>query len=115
MRQRLRVGNIVYRNELNVFVIQRGAHDVPADAAEAVDTYLNGHSSSDGMRASGRATLQTSATLQNLKCYGLRQQKSTHVGISNFKLIHYPKKQKLLRILPDARDTIAHEANENSF
>src|SRR5712672_1391131 len=33
----------------------------------------------NGVGASGRATLQTSATLRNLKCYGLRQQKSTRV------------------------------------
>src|ERR1700687_4313635 len=30
-----------------------------------------------GMRASCRGTMQTSATLRNVKCYGLRQQKST--------------------------------------
>src|ERR1700686_1682064 len=74
---RLRVRDGVHRRELNLFVIQRCAHDVPSDTAEAVDTYLDGHSSSEWDGASGRATMQTSATLRNLKCYGLRQQKST--------------------------------------
>src|SRR6267142_6763926 len=52
-----------------------------------------------------QATLQTSATLRNLKCYGLRQQKSTRARAS----------EKLLWVLPDAGDAVAHEANEDGF
>src|ERR1700757_3113607 len=53
---------------------------------------------------SGRPQKQTSATLQNLKCYGLRQQKSTHV-----------ETEKLLRVLSDAGNAVTHEADENRF
>src|SRR5207302_5505456 len=40
MRQRLRVGNIVDRDEVDVLVAQRGAKDVAADAAKSVDTHF---------------------------------------------------------------------------
>ena len=43
------VGDVVNGDELDIFVIQRSAHDIASDAAETVDTYLDGHSSSDGM------------------------------------------------------------------
>src|SRR5271169_159084 len=43
MREGLGVGNVVDRDELDVFVIERGAHDVASDAAEAVDANLDGH------------------------------------------------------------------------
>src|ERR1700689_1395678 len=48
MREGLGVRNIVYRDELDVLVIERGAHDVPTDTAKAVDAYLDGHTSSVG-------------------------------------------------------------------
>jgi len=48
VREGLRVRDVVDGDELNVLVVERGAHDVASDAAEAVDAYLNGHSSSDG-------------------------------------------------------------------
>src|SRR4029077_19450050 len=43
VRERLRVGDVVDGNELNVLVVDRGAHDVATDAAEAVNAGLDGH------------------------------------------------------------------------
>src|SRR5712692_3099449 len=48
MRQSQRVRDVVDRHELNVPVIQRRAHDVASDAAEAVDAYFDRHFSSVG-------------------------------------------------------------------
>ena len=47
MREGLGIGDVVDGYELDIFVIQRRAHDVASDAAEAVDAYLDGHSSSE--------------------------------------------------------------------
>ncbi len=47
VRESLGVRDVVDGDELNVLVVQRGAHDVAPDAAEAVDANLDGHSSSD--------------------------------------------------------------------
>src|SRR5579859_5621937 len=46
MRQRLRIRHVVHRHKFNVLVVQRGPDDVPADPAEAVDCYLDGHAAS---------------------------------------------------------------------
>src|SRR5258708_1916837 len=43
VRESLRVRDVVDGDELNVLIVERGAHDVAADAAEAVDAYLDGH------------------------------------------------------------------------
>ena len=43
VRQRRRVGEIVHRDEIDVLVAERGAHDVAADAAEAIDANLHSH------------------------------------------------------------------------
>jgi hypothetical protein len=48
VRQRFGIRNVVYSNELNVPVSDRGAHNIASDAAKSVDAYLDGHSSSDG-------------------------------------------------------------------
>src|SRR5258707_1407236 len=56
MREGLGIGDVVDGNELNVAVINRSTHDVAPDAAEAVDTYLDGHSSSGGVWDCGRAS-----------------------------------------------------------
>src|ERR1700730_7452119 len=44
--QRLGIGDVVDRHELDVTVGERGAHDVASDTPEAVDAYFDGHSSS---------------------------------------------------------------------
>ena len=63
MGERLCVGDVVHRNKLNIFVVERGAHNVASDAAETVDTYLDGHSSSDGMvTQAGRPRLEIGPT-----------------------------------------------------
>src|SRR6266404_1595541 len=41
--ERLGIGDVIDGDELNVLVVERGAHDVASDAAEAVDADLNGH------------------------------------------------------------------------
>src|SRR5206468_1364974 len=46
MREGLRVRDVVDRHKLNILVVQRGSDDIPADAAEAVDCYLDGHAAS---------------------------------------------------------------------
>src|SRR6267154_1522646 len=43
MSESFRVGHVVDGDELDFFVVERGAHDITADAAEAVDAYLDGH------------------------------------------------------------------------
>src|SRR2546427_11506722 len=42
-RESLCIGNVVDGDELNVLVVERGAHDGANDAAEGVDTNLDGH------------------------------------------------------------------------
>src|ERR1700689_4053749 len=42
-------GNFVPPHKLNVFVVERRAHDVASDATETVNADPNGHSSSAGM------------------------------------------------------------------
>ena len=42
--ERSSVGKIVDSNKFDLGMIQRGAHDLPANAAEAVNTYFHGHS-----------------------------------------------------------------------
>src|ERR1017187_6436079 len=37
------IGDVVHGDKLDVFVVERGAHDVTTDSAEAVDTNLDGH------------------------------------------------------------------------
>jgi hypothetical protein len=46
MREGFGIRNIVDGDELNVFVVDRGAHNIATDAAEAVDSYLDWHTSS---------------------------------------------------------------------
>ena len=47
VREGLGIGDVVDGYKLDILVIQRRAHDVASDAAEAVDAYLDGHSSSE--------------------------------------------------------------------
>ena len=72
VRERFGIGDVIDGDELNVLVVERGAHDVASDAAEAVDADLNGHYF---LRwgVSRIAAIQPQA---NKKCYGLRGQKS---------------------------------------
>jgi hypothetical protein len=49
VREGLGVGYVVDGDELDVLVVERGAHNVPSDAAEAVDADLDGHSSSEAI------------------------------------------------------------------
>ena len=44
MRQRLRIGNIVDGDEVDILVAQRGAKDVAADAAKSIDAHFDCHS-----------------------------------------------------------------------
>ena len=43
VRQRLGVGKIVDRDEFHIIAVQTRANDIPADAAEAVDSYFHCH------------------------------------------------------------------------
>jgi hypothetical protein len=43
VRQRLGVGEIVNRHEFHVVAAQSGPNDIPANAAEAVNTYFDCH------------------------------------------------------------------------
>ena len=43
MRQGLRIGEIVDRDEIKIVVGERGAKNIAADAAEAVDAYFDCH------------------------------------------------------------------------
>ena len=49
VRESFRVGDVIDGDELDVLIVERSAHNVATDAAEAVDANLNGHSSSDGV------------------------------------------------------------------
>ena len=44
VRERRGVGDVVDRDEVDVLVAERGAHDVAADPSEPVDAYPDGHS-----------------------------------------------------------------------
>ncbi len=77
VRESLGVGDVVNGDELNVLVVERGAHDVAADTAEAVDANLDGHYFLRwSVRNCGRSR-SASRPRVNRKCYGLRRQKST--------------------------------------
>src|ERR1700687_663219 len=76
VRQRLRVGYIVNRHNLDILVTERRAIDIAADTAESVDAYFNGHDSSVravniAVRPGKRATAR-----QNRKCEGEAIEKS---------------------------------------
>jgi hypothetical protein len=43
MGERLGIGEIVYRNELNAGMVERGPHHVASDAPEPVNSYFNCH------------------------------------------------------------------------
>jgi hypothetical protein len=43
VRQRLGVGQVVGRYEFNIRIVQACPDDVSSNAAEAVDSYFNGH------------------------------------------------------------------------
>jgi hypothetical protein len=43
VRERLRIGKIVHRYEFHVFPVQTGANDIPANAAEAVNSNFYCH------------------------------------------------------------------------
>src|SRR6266853_2152069 len=43
VRESFGVGDVVDGHELNILVVERGAHDVATDAAETVDANLDGH------------------------------------------------------------------------
>src|ERR1700687_4509273 len=45
--QRLGIGQIVDRHELDVLVLERGAQDVAADAAKSINPYFYSHVSSE--------------------------------------------------------------------
>ncbi len=44
MRERFSVRNVVHGDELDILVVERRAHDVASDAAEAIDADFDGHS-----------------------------------------------------------------------
>ena len=52
MRKRVRAREVVDGDKVDVLVAERGAHDVAADAAEAVDTYPDRHAKSSGTNVS---------------------------------------------------------------
>jgi len=58
VREGLGVGDVVDGDELDVLVVERGAHDVPSDAAEAVDADLDGHTTSVGMFGTAAGSLE---------------------------------------------------------
>jgi hypothetical protein len=62
---------------LNVLVVERGAHDVAADAAEAVDANLDGHYFLRCGCLESRRYRNDGWPRVNKKCYGLRGEKST--------------------------------------
>ena len=47
IREGLRVGDVVDRDDFDRRIAQRGAHDIPSDAAKSVDSYFDWHASSE--------------------------------------------------------------------
>src|ERR1051325_1313450 len=43
MRQRFRVGDIVNRHELDIFIAQSAPEDIPANSTETIDAYSHCH------------------------------------------------------------------------
>ena len=62
MRQRLRVRHVVHRDKFNILVVQRRPDDISADAAKAVDCYLDGHAASGEICIPVRRSVRTSDT-----------------------------------------------------
>jgi hypothetical protein len=74
VREGLRVRDVVHCHELNVLVVNRSPDDIPADTAEAVDTYLDGHA------ASGESCIPVRRSVRKSDTYGTE------------KVMGYPKK-----------------------
>ena len=66
MRERLGAGEIVDGDEVDVLVAERRAHDVPADAAEPVDTYPDWHRHPPGQTF--HSTISRSACISPTAC-----------------------------------------------
>ena len=62
MRQRLRVRHVVHGDKFDILVVQRGPDDIAADAAKAVDSYLDGHAASGEICIPVRRSVRTSDT-----------------------------------------------------
>jgi hypothetical protein len=43
MGQSFRIGEIIYRDELDIGIVQGRTNDIPANAAESVDSNFDGH------------------------------------------------------------------------
>src|SRR5260370_7808940 len=106
MCERLGIRDVVDGHELNIAVVQRGAHDVAPDAAEAVDSYLDGHSSSGGVWDCGRASHANFSHAAKLKMLWAAPTKVNAAHDCSFG-------EASLRVLLNAGDAVAHESNKD--
>src|SRR5260370_17991500 len=106
MCEGLGIGDVVDGQELNIGVVQRGAHDVAPDAAEAVDTYLDGHSSSGGVWDCGRASHANFSHAAKLKMLWAAPTKDSAAHDCSFG-------EASLRVLLNAGDAVSHESNKD--
>src|SRR6266849_2018413 len=106
MREGLGIGDVVDGNELNVAVINRSTHDVALDAAEAVNTYLAGHSSSGGVWDCGRASQVNFSHAAKLKMLWAAPTKVNAAHDCSFG-------EASLRVLLNARNAVAHESDKD--
>src|SRR6202790_1014352 len=75
VREGLCVGNVVDGVKLNILVVERGAHNVPPDAAEAVDADLYVHTSSDSLCETAAGSLKRNDRKAEPKMLGCAKRK----------------------------------------
>src|SRR5260370_38335830 len=108
MREGVGIGDVVDGHELNVAVINRSTHDVAPDAAEAVNTYLDGHSSSGGVWDCGRASHSNFSHAAKLKMLWAAPTKVNAAHDCSFG-------EASQRVFLNAGDAVAHEARKHRF
>src|ERR1700676_439638 len=68
VREGFSVGDVVDGDELNVLIVDGSAHNIAADAAEAVDAYLDGHAFLRRMCVRLRHWWSEKRARQNIRC-----------------------------------------------
>src|SRR5260370_4198950 len=106
MREGVGIGDVVDGHELNVAVINRSTHDVAPDAAEAVNTYLDGHSYSGVVWDCGRASDANFRHGAKLKMLWAGPRKVNAAHDCSFG-------EASVRVLLNAGDAVAHESNKD--
>ena len=102
------IGDVIDGDDLDVRIAQRGAHDVPADAAESVDAYFDGHTSSVGMFGTAAGSLERNdRSAEHKMLWAAWSKVNAEPCVDNV--------WSLFRVLLDFGYAVAAEANEDGF